>query len=107
MTERQKLFLLSARVSNCTSGWTLRTIDIKIKQVIKTFSTREGWWYIGIKGDGGVKSKGTRLLIEKSEVTRFLNVPLDVFIMTFMILQDSYMEPTRVGSDQCHPFMVS
>ena len=33
-------------------------------QVIKTFSTR-GWWYIGIKGDGGVKSKETRLLIEK------------------------------------------
>ena len=21
------------------------------KQVIKTFSTREGWWYIGIKGE--------------------------------------------------------
>ena len=37
----------------------------------------------------------------KSEVTRFLNVPLDVsdvFLMTFMILLDSYMEPTRVGS---------
>ena len=33
--------------------------------VIKTFSIREGWWYIGIKGDGGVKSKGTRLVIEK------------------------------------------
>ena len=33
------------------------------KLVIKTFSIREGWWYIGIKGDGGVKSKGTRLLI--------------------------------------------
>ena len=36
-------------------------------------------------------------------MTRFLNVPLDVcdvFIMTFMILQDSYMEPTRVGSDE-------
>ena len=30
MTERQKLFLLSARVSNCTPGWTLRTIDINI-----------------------------------------------------------------------------
>ena len=36
-------------------------------QVIKTFSMREGWWYIGIKGDGGVKSKGTRLLIEKEK----------------------------------------
>ena len=39
----------------------------------------------------------------KSEVTRFLNVPLDVsdvFLMTFMILLDSYMEPTRVGSDK-------
>ena len=28
------------------------------KQVIKTFTIREGWWHIGIKGDGGVKSKG-------------------------------------------------
>ena len=37
------------------------------KQVIKTFSIREGWWYIGIKGDGGVKSKGTRLLTEKEK----------------------------------------
>ena len=37
------------------------------KQVTKTFSTREVWWYIGIKGDGGVKSKGTRLLIEKEK----------------------------------------
>ena len=36
-----------------------------IEQVIKTFSVREGWCYIGIKGDGGVKSKGTRLVIEK------------------------------------------
>ena len=34
-------------------------------QVIKTFTMREGWWYIGIKGGGGVKSKGTRLVIEK------------------------------------------
>ena len=41
--------------------------EICRKQVIKTFSTREGWWYIGIKGDGGVKSKGTRLLIEKEK----------------------------------------
>ena len=24
------------------------------KQVIKAFSIREGWWYKGIKGDGGV-----------------------------------------------------
>ena len=35
-------------------------------------------------------------------MTRFLAVPLDVsdvFKMTFMILHDSYMEPTRVGSD--------
>ena len=37
------------------------------KQVIKTFSRREGWWYIGIKGDGGIKSKGTRFLIEKEK----------------------------------------
>ena len=41
--------------------------EIFRKQVIKTFSTREGWWYIGIKGDGGVKSKGTRLLIENEK----------------------------------------
>ena len=44
-----------------------------------------------------------RSIATKSEVTRFLNVPLDVsdvFIMTFMILLDSYMEPTRVGSDK-------
>ena len=33
--------------------------------MIKTFSMREGWWYIGIKGGGGVKSKGTRIVIEK------------------------------------------
>ena len=33
----------------------------------RTFSTREGWWYIGIKGDGGIKSKGTRLLTEKEK----------------------------------------
>ena len=41
----------------------------------------------------------------KSEVTRFLNVPLDVsdvFLMTFMILLDSYMEPTRVGSEDSY-----
>ena len=53
----------------------------------------------------------------KSEVTRFLNVPLDVsdvFLMTFMILLDSYMEPTRVGSDRdpicfwyCQPLFAS
>ena len=36
-------------------------------QVIKTFSMREGWWYIGIKGGVGVKSKGTRLVIEKEK----------------------------------------
>ena len=36
-------------------------------QVIKTFSMREGWWYIGIKSGGGVKSKGTRLVIEKEK----------------------------------------
>ena len=37
------------------------------KLVIKTFPIREGSWYIGIKGDGVVKSKGTRLLIEKEK----------------------------------------
>ena len=38
------------------------------KQVIKTFSKQEGWWYIGINGDGGLRSKGTRLLIEKEKM---------------------------------------
>ena len=41
-----------------------------ISQVIKTFSMREGWWYIGIKGGGGVKSKGTRIVIEKEKRNR-------------------------------------
>ena len=41
-----------------------------IVQVIKTFSMREGWWYIGIKGGGGVKSKGTRIVIEKEKRDR-------------------------------------
>ena len=36
-------------------------------QVIETFSRREGWWYKGIKGDDGVKSKGTRFLIEREK----------------------------------------
>ena len=36
-------------------------------QVIKTFSMREGWWYIGIKSGGGVKSKRTRLVIENEK----------------------------------------
>ena len=40
------------------------------EQVIKTFSIREGWWNIGIKGYGGVKSKGTRFLIEKEKGNR-------------------------------------
>ena len=51
-------------------GWCSRLIIkvmLLILQVIKTFSMREGWWYIGIKGDGGVKSKGTWLLIEKEK----------------------------------------
>ena len=38
------------------------------QQVIKTFSIREGCWYIGIKGDGGIKSKGTKHLTEKDDV---------------------------------------
>ena len=44
-----------------------RRLNSEARQVIKTFSIREGWWYIEIKGDGGVKSKGTRLLIEKEK----------------------------------------
>ena len=34
----------------------------------------------------------TRLLADTLDAS-------DVFLMTFMILQDSYMEPTHVGSD--------
>ena len=41
-----------------------------ILQVIKTFSMREGWWYIGIKGGGGVKRKGTRIVIENEKRNR-------------------------------------
>ena len=44
-----------------------------------------------------------RSIATKSEVTRLLTVPLDAsdVFNDFMILQvqDSYMEPTRVGSD--------
>ena len=39
-------------------------------QAIKIFSIREGWWYIGIRGDDGVTSKGTRLPIEKEKLNR-------------------------------------
>ena len=32
-----------------------------VEQVIKIFSTREGWWYIGIKGDGAwCKKQGNK-----------------------------------------------
>ena len=31
--------------------------DVNMIQVIKTFSMREGRWYIGIKGNGDVKSR--------------------------------------------------
>ena len=47
----------------CTSLNLQCSINISL-QGIKTFSIREGWWCIGIKGDGGAKSKGTSLLIE-------------------------------------------
>ena len=42
-----------------------------------------------------------RSIATKSEVNRFLAVPLDVSVVfnDFVILQDSYMEPTRVGPD--------
>ena len=43
------------------SGWGIQrlihfpppppSLPFLISQVIKTFSTREGWWYIGIKGE--------------------------------------------------------
>ena len=46
------------------------TLSALMSQVIKTFSMREGWWYIGIKGGGGVKSKGTRIVIEKEKRNR-------------------------------------
>ena len=45
----------------------LNTIPNPPEKFRKKFSIREGWWYIGIKGDGGVKSKGTRFLIEKEK----------------------------------------
>ena len=38
--------------------------------MIKTFSMREGCWYIGIKSGGGAKSKGTRLVIDKEKGNR-------------------------------------
>ena len=43
------------------------TAPVYYKKII-----REGWWYIGIKGDGDVKSKGTRLLIEKRSEIDFM-----------------------------------
>ena len=52
MTERQKLFLLSIRVSNCTPGWTLRTIDIK--QVILLPEERKAFLKIGINITGPI-----------------------------------------------------
>ena len=49
--------ILTDQGSNCVS-------QLLVEQVIKTFSKRERWLNIGIKGDGDIKSKGTRLLIE-------------------------------------------
>ena len=42
-------------------------IEMEFIQVIKTLYEKVGGIYTGIKGDGGVKSKGTRLLIEKEK----------------------------------------
>ena len=53
-------------LSKCTT-WYFLLCNPLILQMIKTFSIREGWWYIGIKGSGGVKSKGTRIVIEKEK----------------------------------------
>ena len=50
--------------------WKTFFSNFLLVQVIKTFSMREGWWYIGIKGGGGVKSKGTRIVIEKEKRNR-------------------------------------
>ena len=56
-------FLLHGYVSRTVLNTILNSPKKCRKQVIKTFSMREGWWYIGIKGGGGVKSKGTRIVI--------------------------------------------
>ena len=69
-----KINLLCSRKLDVFATWVYKFQELNTipnppekfrKQVIKTFSVREGWWYMGIKGDGGVKSKGTRRLIEK------------------------------------------
>ena len=55
-----------------------------IIQVIKPFSIRKDWWCIGIKGDGGVKSKGTRLLIEKEKSNMsYLNACANIGLFHF------------------------
>ena len=52
--------VLATWVYKCQELNTIPNLPEKFrKQVIKPFSVREGWWYIGIKGDGGVKSTGT------------------------------------------------
>ena len=60
----------TVRSSIYGSTQSLQVHPSQIIQVIKTFSMREGWWYIGIKGGGGVKSKGTRIVIEKEKRNR-------------------------------------
>ena len=59
-----RIHLAPQKIESTVYNFNARCI---IVQVITTFSIREGWWYIGIKGDGGVKSKRTRLLIEKEK----------------------------------------
>ena len=54
-------------MSMCVCVCVCMCVCVCVHVGIQTSSIREGWWYIGIKGDGGVKSKGTRLLIEQEK----------------------------------------
>ena len=49
--------------SSGTSNSRVTSLLVAIEGYLKG----EHFWYIGIKGDDGVKSKGTRLLIEKEK----------------------------------------
>ena len=43
----------------------MRIIFFLINETSDKNIIQEDWWYAGIKGDGGVKSKGTWFVIEK------------------------------------------
>ena len=51
--------------------------------MIKKFSIRESWWYIGIKDDGGVKSKGTREITLHKQHVALLFTPPSYLIPTY------------------------